>query len=78
MKYSLNNLIKEINKCTVKELIITIVSCAIAVLWPLGGIIIYFVSTKTNFKLYGKFALYCAIATMLAYSLKVIIGLILI
>ena len=60
-----------------KEFIITMLSGIIAILWPLGGLILYLISKATKFKLYGKIAIYCSALTMLAFIFKLIVMLLL-
>ena len=75
MRDLIQRTLKEINQCSTRQFIIVIISGIIGILWPLGGLILYLISRKTNFKLYGKIAIYCAVVALLAYAFKLIVTL---
>lgn len=75
MKDLMQCILKEINQCNTKQFIIVITSGIIGILWPLGSLILYLISKKTNFKLYGKIAIYCAVVALLAYTFKLSVSL---
>lgn len=75
MRNFLEHTLKEINQCNTKQFVIVIISGIVGILWPLGGLILYLISRKTTFKLYGKIAIYCAVVALLAYAFKLIVTL---
>lgn len=75
MKDFLQRTLKEINQCNTKQFVIVVIAGIIGILWPFGGLLLYLISKKTKFKLYGKIAIYCAVVALLAYAFKLIVTL---
>ncbi len=74
MRSYIKDLLKEINKCTTKQLVLVFVGGAVGILWPLGGLILFLISLKTKFKLYGKVAISCAVVALVTFSLKTLLS----
>lgn len=62
------DLIREVNKCTLPQLLIVTIAGAMGILWPLGGLLVYLVSRFTSFKTYGKVALVTALIVVFVFG----------
>lgn len=68
-----NTYYEEINKQNSKQLLVTILSGSIGILWPLGGLLIFIISFFTKDKFYGKLAITSGAVALLCNTLAILV-----
>ena len=69
LKKALISFYEHLNKQSNKQVIISMISAFISILYPITGVVIFFISLFTKEKVYGKVALICAFIAMLFLEL---------